>query len=107
MNRTTPECGKRTKIGPLYFFTGARDDTWDRFPGLLGSSTATWDIFTVGYATTLLPDVLGGWSADPDLPILSKMLGTELHAPPFAHYKSLALIAHSLGGLVVQKALVD
>ncbi len=31
----------------LHGFTGARDDTWDRFPGLLGSSTPTWDIFTV------------------------------------------------------------
>ncbi len=91
----------------LHGFTGARDDTWDRFPGLLGSSTPDWDIFTVGYATTLLPDVVGIWSADPDLPILGKMLDTELQASPFAHYKALALIAHSLGGLVVQKALVD
>jgi tetratricopeptide (TPR) repeat protein len=91
----------------LHGFTGTRDDTWDRFPGLLGSSTPDWDIFTVGYATTLLPDVVGIWSADPDLPILSKMVSTELRIPPFAQYKSLALIAHSMGGLVVQKALVD
>jgi pimeloyl-ACP methyl ester carboxylesterase/tetratricopeptide (TPR) repeat protein len=91
----------------LHGFTGSRDDTWDRFPGLLGSSTPDWDIFTVGYATTLQPDVVGIWSADPDLPILSKMLSTELQMPPFNQYKSLALIAHSMGGLVVQKALVD
>jgi pimeloyl-ACP methyl ester carboxylesterase len=91
----------------LHGFTGSRDDTWDRFPALLGTSTADWDIFTVGYATTLLPDVVGIWSADPDLPILGKMLSTELGTPPFARYHSLALIAHSMGGLVVQKALVD
>ena len=83
------------------------DDTWDRFPALLGTSATDWDIFTVGYATTLLPDVVGIWSADPDLPILSTMLSTELGTPPFARYQSLALIAHSMGGLVVQKALVD
>ncbi|HEX7159565.1 MAG TPA: tetratricopeptide repeat-containing protein [Edaphobacter sp.] len=91
----------------IHGFTGSRDDTWDRFPGLLGSAVSDWDIFTVGYATTLLPDVVGVWSADPDLPILSTMLRTELGTKPLASYGSLALIAHSMGGLVVQKALVD
>jgi hypothetical protein len=60
----------------IHGFTGSRNDTWDRFPGLLGSATSDWDIFTIGYATTLLPDVVGVWSADPDLPILSRMLRT-------------------------------
>ena len=59
----------------LHGFTGGRDDTWDRFPLLLGSATPDWDIFTVGYSTTLLPDVVGIWSADPDLPILATLLG--------------------------------
>src|SRR5581483_2470646 len=91
----------------LHGFTGTRDDTWDRFPSLVGSGTADWDIFTIGYATTLLPDVVGIWSADPDLPILADMLRAQLGMPPFNGYRSLALIAHSMGGLVVQKALID
>lgn len=91
----------------LHGFTGGRDDTWDRFPGLLGSATPDWDIFTVGYATTLLPDVVGIWSADPDLPILATLLCTQLKIPPLLPYRSIALIAHSMGGLIVQKALVD
>jgi pimeloyl-ACP methyl ester carboxylesterase len=91
----------------VHGFSGERDDTWDRFPGLVGSATHDWDIFTIGYATTLLPDVVGIWSADPDLPILAGMLRTQLGTPPFNQYRSLALIAHSMGGLVVQKALVD
>lgn len=91
----------------LHGFTGTRDDTWDRFPGLLGSAAPDWDIFTIGYATTLLPDVVGIWSADPDLPVLGSMLSTQLALPPFTPYKSLTLVAHSMGGLVVQKALVD
>jgi len=88
----------------LHGYTGTRDDTWDRFPALLGTSTPDWDIFTVGYATTLLPDVVGIWSADPDLPILSKMVCTELRITPFARYQSLTLIAHSMGGLVGSKS---
>src|SRR5437762_9586079 len=91
----------------VHGFTGTRDDTWDRFPGLLGSATPDWDIFTVGYATTLLPDVVGVWSADPDLPILATLLCTQLGIAPLLPYRSLALIAHSMGGLIVQKALVD
>ena len=91
----------------LHGFTGTRDDTWDRFPGLLGSAALDWDIFTIGYATTLLPDVVGIWSADPDLPVLGGMLSTQLALPPFRPYRSLTLVAHSMGGLVVQKALID
>src|SRR5690349_5109755 len=89
----------------LHGFSGIRDDTWDRFPGLLGTHLSGWDIFTLGYATTMLPDVVGIWSADPDLPILATMFRTELQSPPLASYKSLALVAHSMGGLVVQRAL--
>jgi pimeloyl-ACP methyl ester carboxylesterase/tetratricopeptide (TPR) repeat protein len=91
----------------LHGFSGTRDDTWDRFPGLLGTAEEDWDIFTIGYATTLLPDVVGIWSADPDLPVLGEMLSTQLALPPFSGYRSLTLVAHSMGGLVVQKALVD
>ena len=91
----------------LHGFTGGRDDTWDRFPLLLGSATPDWDIFTVGYATTLLPDVVGIWSADPDLPILATLLRTQLGIAPLQPIRTLALIAHSMGGLIVQKALVD
>jgi pimeloyl-ACP methyl ester carboxylesterase len=91
----------------LHGYSGSRDDTWDRFPGLLGSATPDWDIFTVGYATTLLPDVVGIWSADPDLPILAGLLRTQLVMKPLERYQSIALIAHSMGGLVVQKALID
>ena len=91
----------------LHGFSGDRDDTWDRLPGLLGTIVADWDIYTLGYATTFRPDLLGVWSADPDLPILATMLKTQARIDPLRRYKSLALVAHSMGGLVVQRALVD
>jgi pimeloyl-ACP methyl ester carboxylesterase len=99
--------GRERAVVFLHGFTGVRDDTWDRFPGLLGAHLQGWDIFTLGYATTLQPDVVGIWSADPDLPILATMLRTELAIPPLASYQSLALVAHSMGGLIVQRALAD
>ena len=91
----------------LHGFSGDRDDTWDRLPGLLGTVVADWDIYTLGYATTFRPDLLGVWSADPDLPILATMLTTQASIDPLRRYRSLAVVAHSMGGLVVQRALVD
>ena len=91
----------------LHGFSGDRDDTWDRLPSLLGTVVADWDIYTLGYATTFRPDLLGVWSADPDLPILATMLTTQASIDPLRRYKSLAVVAHSMGGLVVQRALVD
>ena len=66
----------------LHGFSGDRDDTWDRIPGLLGTVVADWDIYTLGYATTFRPDLLGVWSADPDLPILATMLKTQVRIEP-------------------------
>ena len=103
--RTQPDCQRAIVL--LHGFSGDRDDTWDRLPGLLGTSIADWDIYTLGYATTFLPDLLGVWSADPDIPILATMLTTQASIDPLRRYKSLAVVAHSMGGLVVQRALVD
>ena len=103
--RSRPDCKQAVIF--LHGFSGDRDDTWDRLPGLLGTAIADWDIYTLGYATTFLPDLLGVWSADPDIPILATMLTTQAGIDPLRRYRSLAVVAHSMGGLVVQRALVD
>ena len=103
--RSRSDCDRAVVF--LHGFSGARDDTWDRLPGLLGTVVADWDIYTLGYATTFLPDFLGVWSADPDLPILSTMLNTQARIDPLRRYRSIALVAHSMGGLIVQRALLD
>ena len=103
--RSLPECERAVVF--LHGFSGDRDDTWDRLPSLLGTVVADWDIYALGYATTFLPDFLGVWRADPDLPILATMLKTQVRIDPLRRYKSLAVVAHSMGGLVVQRALVD
>ena len=103
--RSRPDC--RRAVVFLHGFSGDRDDTWNRLPGLLGTVVADWDIYTLGYATTFHPDFLGVWYADPDLPILATMLKTQASIDPLRRYRSLAVVAHSMGGLVVQRALVD
>ena len=94
----------------IHGFGGDAAATWGNFPNLLKESEAVdrWDIYSLGYPTRLRLDLLAGiWSANPDLPMLALSLRTSCIAPPLDRYKSLALIAHSMGGLVVQRTLLD
>ena len=88
--RSRPNCQRAVVF--LHGFSGR--------PGrYLGSSTRSpWHgccrlgmFFTLGYATTFRPDLLGVWSADPDLPILAIMLKTQAGIDPLRRYSSLAL----------------
>ena len=103
--RNRSDCARAVVF--LHGFSGDRDDTWDTLPFRFGTADGTWDIYTLGYATTLHPDLLGFWSGDPDLPILASLVSTEFANDPLRRYQALALVAHSMGGLVVQRALID
>jgi hypothetical protein len=52
-------------------------------------------------------DILKLWSADPDLDEVALKLQTDAKAGALKDYKSLCLIAHSMGGLAVQRALLN
>src|SRR5260370_4415758 len=101
--------GKQSAMLFLHGFTGDSDETWDRFPLLVGSeeSLENWDILSLGYNTSFLPGTRGIWSADPELPILAKLFRTQLEIVPLSGYAELVVIAHSMGGLIAQQALVD
>ena len=105
--RTRP--GAHSAMLFVHGFTGDADETWDRFPLLLGAEETLndWDILSLGYNTSFLPGTRGIWSADPELPILAKLFRTELEINPLSRYAHLAIIAHSMGGLVVQAALAE
>ena len=85
-------------------------ETWGSFPDYLKKNhyLSNWDVYCLSYATKLRIDFLAGlWEADPDITKLALYLHTCCTHPPLDRYKSIALVAHSMGGLVVQKALVD
>ena len=66
-----------------------------------------WDIFSVGYATKLVPDIVGIWKANAPIDPLAGMFYTAAMYDQLGAYKSLVIISHSMGGLVTQRALVD
>lgn len=99
----------RSAVIFLHGFSGDKDTTWDRFPLLLkaDSNLEKWDLHSLGYSTGLMPDLRGVWSGDPDLPVLGLHFRTRLGLAPLSQYTRLALVGHSMGGLVIQQALVE
>jgi pimeloyl-ACP methyl ester carboxylesterase len=101
--------GSQTAIAFVHGFGGDAAGTWGNFPRLLQDEGALkgWDIFSVGYATKLVPDIVGIWKANAPIDRLAGMFYTAAMYDQLGAYKSLVIISHSMGGLVTQRALVD
>lgn len=93
----------------IHGFNGNAAATWGRFPEFLeeNRNLKSWDIYNLAYSSKLQIDIMGIWEADPDIPILARYLDNVCTYGIFSRYSSIAIIAHSMGGLVVQRALVD
>jgi pimeloyl-ACP methyl ester carboxylesterase len=93
----------------VHGFSGSGVGTWKNLAPRIAAEPrlSSWDVWTVTYATSWWPDLSGVWSADADLPTLGQRLATDLGQGALSRYKSFVLVAHSMGGLIVQKALVD
>jgi len=101
--------GNRAAIVFVHGFHGNATTTWSRFPDLLGEDHALsgWDVYSLGYSSGLRLDLAGIWSADPDISRIAKLLSTRAALGELQEYESLTFVAHSMGGLVIQRALVD
>lgn len=99
----------RDAIVLVHGFTGDGLRTWADLSGQIAErkELAPWDCWTMTYGSSWLPDITGIWAADADLSILALHLRAHVKLGELARYQSLVLIAHSMGGLVVQKAVID
>ncbi len=88
---------------------GSDQDAFGNLADLLGRRPELdgWDIFGLSYKTGLMPDLRGVWAADPTIEMLGTYLSNRAKLKPLEGYGAIALVAHSMGGLVVQQALVD
>src|SRR4051812_5381041 len=93
----------------VHGFGGDTSATWGAFPHFLMDDPrlASWGIFGLGYASSIRVDVPGLWAADADLETLAQSLVTALSVPPFDQCEVIGLAAHSMGGLVAQRAILD
>ncbi|MCB0748181.1 MAG: alpha/beta fold hydrolase, partial [Ignavibacteriae bacterium] len=100
---------KNAAILFIHGFLGDPKKTWGEFPTLIQQDFLldNWDLYTFGYSTSFLPDIRGIWSADASLGELAVLLKTEVETSPLKNYKDIILIAHSMGGLITQKAIID
>src|SRR5687768_3733658 len=85
--------GQEVALLLVHGFGGDTRATWAQFVDLLLNepAIATWDLFGVGYATSLRLDVPDFWAADPDLAMLARELRTTLSLPPLAVYRRVAI----------------
>jgi pimeloyl-ACP methyl ester carboxylesterase len=88
---------------------GSAGNPFGMLPALLAQEPALagWDLHELAYNTGLMPDFRGLWAADPDIPLLATYLRSRAALEPLDAYATLAFVAHSMGGLVVQRGLLD
>jgi pimeloyl-ACP methyl ester carboxylesterase len=93
----------------IHGFGGDAHSTFGMMPAFAAGDAALvgWDIHCFGYPTGLAPDITGVWAADPDLRTLAGMLRTALCDTHFQGYQRVAIVAHSMGGLLAQRAALD
>lgn len=92
----------------VHGFQGDAVTTWSSFLTQLLKDRRLndWDVYSVGYSTNLSID-FPIWTSDPDIRLCASGLTTKFKLAPLDRYKAVVLVAHSMGGLVVQRAILD
>ena len=100
--------GNKAAIVFIHGFTGTVAATWESFINIvLGDQDLTdWDVYSIGFPTSMSLDV-PVWKTDPDITLCARSLATKLESEALNGYECLALVAHSMGGLVAQRAVLD
>ncbi len=105
--------GNRAAVIFIHGFTGDLRNTWRNIPTILHPDDPSqtrylddWDLAGFGYSSSRWFDISGLWSADATLTEIATMLYTQT-VTAAKNYDTLALVAHSMGGLVLQQAVAN
>jgi pimeloyl-ACP methyl ester carboxylesterase len=93
----------------VHGYSGNLAESWGQFAAFLMNEPRLrgWDIFSLGYPTSLTPNLIYLWSAMPSIGTLADLMRTHLTDGTLRSYRRVAILAHSMGGLVAQRALLD
>ena len=106
---TRRDPGNKACVIFIHGFQGDTATTWADFPKLLTEdpNMDDWDILSWGFESDLVPDLTGVWEGDPSIKAIADSLGTYARTSLASKYGALVFIAHSMGGLALQRALLD
>lgn len=93
----------------VHGFSGVAESTFGAIPSLLMKEEKLngWDMIPLGYAENIQPEMGHNvWASTTDIKIISSFLATSIKHN-YSNYKRIAIVAHSLGGLVAQEALLS
>lgn len=93
----------------VHGFSGDAENTFSEVPRLLmtNSEMDGWDMFPLGYSGNIVPEMGKNiWACASDIKRNSDFLNTSIRNK-FSKYKRIAIIAHDLGGIVAQQAILE
>lgn len=93
----------------IHGFSGEAANSFGKIPSFLmnDSEMDNWDLYPIGFSEYVNP-ALGKniWASVDDIEKIADYLSTSLKYK-FGQYKKVAIVSHSLGGLVAQKAILS
>jgi len=92
----------------VHGFSGEASNTFDAMQQLIQEDPEMkgWDMFPFGYSENVKPQMGKGiWASVEDIHRVADYLSASIKHK-YGNYKRIAIVAHSLGGLAVQKALL-
>jgi len=101
--------GNKACIIFIHGFIGDPVKTWALFAGQLSRvpSINGWNMLSFGYESSFIPDLTDLWQGKPPVKTIADSLRTFMRGEEAVSYNVLLFIAHSMGGLVIQRALLD